>query len=274
MRYKFNIQQFAEGGDAGEAGDAAGAEAPNADEAAAKAAEHAEQWNNIINGDFREDYQQAVKSHVDRRFKHQAELEEQIGRSQKLVAFLSERYGTEDPQGILDGLMNDDVLFEKEAAERGLSTEQYKEFKKLEFDKAQSDAELEEIERQKAAEATYAEWIRQADHVKKMYPEFDLEAEITNDKFASLLQNNVDMLTAYQVCHMNDVITGAMATTAKNVAERVTDSIRSKGMRPLENGIASASQPVGLKVNIDDMSLDDMKNYARRAARGERITFD
>jgi hypothetical protein len=268
---KLNLQLFAEGGEgAGEAGTDAQGEAQQAAEAAAK---HAEDWNNLIKGDFREDYEKAIKSHVDRRFKHQAELEEQIGRSQKLVAFLSERYGTDDEQGILDAIMNDDALFEKEAAERGLNVDQYKEFKRLEFDKQQADAELEEIERQRAVQATYEEWVHQSEALKQLYPDFDLETELANDKFASLLSNNIDMQTAYQVCHMNDVITGAMATTAKTVAERVTDSIRAKGLRPLENGIGSASQPVSVKTDINNMSLDDMKNLARRAARGETITL-
>lgn len=266
----FNLQQFADGGDA--AGDAGTGEATAESEAEA-AAKHAEDWNNIIKGEFRDDYKKAIENQIHKRFAKQAELEEQVNRSQKLVAFLSQKYGTDDEQGILDAIMNDDALFEQEAAERGLTTEQYKEFKRLEFDKALADQELEEQERQRAAEATYQEWMRQSENVRTMYPDFDLEAELENDKFASLLTNNVDMLTAYQVCHMNDVVTGAMQLTAHNVAEKLTDSIRTKGLRPLENGIGSSSQPVKEQFNIDKMSLKEMKELSRRAARGERITL-
>lgn len=267
----FNIQQFAEGGDAGASVGTGEGEAADAE--ADAAAKHAEEWNNIIKGDFRDDYKKAIENQIHKRFAHQAELEEQVNRSQKLVAFLSQKYGSDDESEILDAIMNDDALFEQEAAERGLTTEQYKEFKRLEFDKALADQELEEQERQRAAERTYQEWMKQSDMVKQMYPEFELETELENDKFASLLQNNVDMLTAYQVCHMNDTITNAMQLTAHNVAEKITDSIRTKGLRPLENGIGSSSQPIKEKFDIDKMSLEDMKALSRRAARGERITL-
>ena len=50
----FNIQQFAEGGDAGASVGAGEGEA--ADDEADAAAKHAEEWNNIIKGDFRDDY--------------------------------------------------------------------------------------------------------------------------------------------------------------------------------------------------------------------------
>ena len=268
---KFNLQQFAEGGDAGATGEGETAGAAEAE--AEAAAKHAEEWNNLIKGDFRDDYKRAIEESVHKRFAKQAELEDQVNRSQKLVSFLSQKYGSEDEGEILEALMNDDALFEQEAAERGLTTEQYKEFKRLEFDKALADQELEEQERQRAAEATYAEWMRQSDNVKQMYPEFDLEVELENDKFSRLLANNVDMLTAYQVCHMDEVVTGAMQLTAHNVAEKLTDSIRTKGLRPLENGIGSSSQPVKEQFNIDNMSLDEMKTLARRAGRGERITL-
>lgn len=270
---KLNLQLFADGGDAADAGEGSGDGANAVDDAAEAAAKHAEEWNNLIKGDFREDYQRSVKDHVDRRFKHQAELEERLGSQDKLISFLSERYGQEDPAEILNSIMNDDALFQEEAAERGLSTDQYKEMKRLQFEKAQSDRELEQLERQRAADETYAKWIKEAEQVKTLYPGFELETELANERFVDLITKNVDLMTAYQVIHMNDTITGAMQTTAQAVAQKVTDGIRSKGMRPLENGIASPTQPVNDKVDFSKMSVEDMKQYARRAGNGERITF-
>lgn len=269
---RLNLQLFAEGAEAGDAGE--GAEpASTADDAAEAAAKHAEEWNNLIKGDFKDDYQRSVKDHVDRRFKHQEDLEERLGRQDKLMSFLGERYGLEDPTEILNAIMNDDALFQDEAAERGLTTDQYKEMKRLEFERNQSDKELEELERRRAADETYAGWIREAESIKTIYPDFDLETELANEEFVNLLANNVNMLTAYQVMHVGDVITNAMQTTAQTVAQKVTDGIRTKGMRPLENGIASPTQPVSEKVDFSKLSIEDMKNYARRAGNGEKITF-
>lgn len=270
---KLNLQLFADGGDAADAGEGSPEGEATVDDAAEAAAKHAEEWNNLIKGDFREDYQRSVKDHVERRFKHQAELEERLGSQDKLISFLSERYGQEDPVEILNSIMNDDALFQEEAAERGLSTDQYKEMKRLQFEKAQSDRELEQLERQRAADETYAKWIKEAEQVKAFYPGFDLETELANERFVDLITKNVDLMTAYQVIHMNDTITGAMQTTAQAVAQKVTDGIRSKGMRPLENGIASPTQPVNDKVDFSKMSVEDIKQYARRAGNGEKITF-
>lgn len=271
MRYKFNIQQFAEGGDAGEAG--AEAPAENADAEAEAAAKHAEEWHNHITGEFREDYQKAVKEHVDRRFKHQAEMEEELERNKKLVSFLSEKYHSDDPQELIEAMMNDDALFEKEAAERGLSTEQYREVIKLQTERNDANARLEEYERQQAANATISEWVRQAEIVKQVFGDFDLESELANEQFETLLKNGVDVMTAYKVCHVDDVIQNAMRTTAQTVSEKITDSVRTKGLRPLENGIGKTSQPVDVKVDPSKLSINEMREIERRAARGERVTF-
>ncbi|MBO6108104.1 MAG: hypothetical protein J6P16_01730 [Eubacterium sp.] len=273
----FNLQQFAEGGDAGGTGDVGGTgnagDTGGEPDAAEVAAKHAEEWNKIIKGDFREDYQRAISDQVDRRFKRQDELEKEVAGYGKLKAFLGERYGVESPDEILNAIMDDDALFQEAAAERGLSTDQYKEMKKLQFEKEQSDRELEEIERQRATDEIYAGWIRESEGVKAVYPNFDLQSEMENERFLSLLTKDVDMLTAYQVVHMNDAITGAMQTTAQTVAEKITNNVIARGMRPLENGIASPTQPTVDKVDFSKLSIEDMKNYARRAENGEKITF-
>ena len=284
MRYKrFNLQLFAEGGGEGGAEGSVqgtqtteGTEQTEADKAAQAAAEHAENWNNLIKGEYKKDFNDAIKRNLDRRFAHQAELEAELEGNRKLMAFLADRYALDssDADGLMEALQNDDALFESEAVKRGLTVDQYKEVKRLEFENDLFRQQQEAEEARRAADETYTRWVQEAEALKTIYPNFDIEEELNlSPDFGRLLQSGVSVQAAYQATHMDEVLGGAMAYTAQNVAEKVTNNVLARGLRPIENGIGATSQPVKQTVDPSKLTLDQMKDYARRAARGETITF-
>ena len=268
---KYNLQMFAEGGDGG---DAAGA----ADDVNAEVNEQLERdakWKEAINGEYRDHYQRAIKDVVDKRFKHVNELQERLDRRENLDSFLAARYGlsADDPDAILQALQNDDALFEQEAAERGLSTDQLKEVKRLEAENAALQREHDRAEAQRATQQIYDDWVRQADALKTQFPEFDLTMELDNPQFSSLLQAGIPLEHAFKVVHMDELVGGVAAYTAQNIASQVTDGIRAKGMRPVENGIGRASSPVKEVIDVSKMTTDEMKNIIDRVKNGERIVL-
>ena len=119
-----DYQLFADGGDAAGAGEAGAV--GDATQEVNEQLERDAKWKEFINGEYRENYQKAIKDQVDKRFKHVNELQERLDKRENLDTFLATRYGldADDTEGILNALQNDDALFEQEAAERGLSTEQ------------------------------------------------------------------------------------------------------------------------------------------------------
>jgi len=272
--YRFNLQIFADGGEG-----AQGAETIAAPEGVEQevdaAADHQAKWKDLINGEFKDEFKKSFDDQLDRRFKKQQELEEKLERQSKLSAYLSQRYGIEDenPDKILEALQNDDALFEEEAAKRGLTTEQLKEVKRLEYENAMYQREQERAEADAAAQEIYADWVRQADDLKEIYPDFSLETELNDDSFVQMLQNGISLKHAFEVMHMDEIMTGVAAYTAQNVASRVTDGIRTKGMRPTENGVGRSTQPVKEVIDVENLSKDDINKLIERARRGERIVL-
>mgnify|MGYP000640554912 CR=1 FL=1 len=110
----------------------------------------------------------------------------------------------------------------------------------------------------------------QADALKEIYPDFSFDEEVENKDFLQLLQNGIDVRTAYEVAHHDEIMRGAMQMASAKTAERVTDGIRAKGLRPPEN---VSSKPVEQKIDISKLTAKDIDELSKRAARGEKITF-
>jgi hypothetical protein len=114
--------------------------------------------------------------------------------------------------------------------------------------------------------------MEQAESTKAIYPSFDLRAEMQNPRFADLLRSNVDVRTAYEVIHKDEIIPAAMHFTAKQVEQKLTNKIIANGARPAENGNSSQSASV-VKSDVSQLSKADRQEIIRRVQRGEKIRF-
>lgn len=281
---KLNLQLFADGAESAETGgetetqDAAGKEVQDQNSGTDKGAgeDRSKTWKDMIKGEFKEEYSKSVQSVIDSRFRQTKEMEEQLANSQRVLDFIAQRYGLSgdaDIDTMLNALEEDDSMFEERAAERGLTVEQYREFHRLEQQNEQFKRAEQEAQRVTQANETYRDWMDQAEALKEIYPDFDFEDEAENNDFLQLLQNGIDVRTAYEVAHHDEIMRGAMQMASAKTAERVADGIRAKGMRPAENGTHTTSKAVEQKVDISKLTAKEIDELARRAARGERITF-
>ena len=129
-----------------------------------------------------------------------------------------------------------------------------------------------ETPRQENGKKLYAAWRQQADDAKKVYPSFDLKAEMNNPKFVDLLRSNIDVRTAYEVLHKDEIIPAAMQFTAKTVEQKLTNKIIANGARPSENGMSAQGAAV-VKSDVSQLSKADRAEIIRRVQRGEKIRF-
>ena len=131
---------------------------------------------------------------------------------------------------------------------------------------------MEEITRRDNANKIYAQWMGQAEQTKTVYPAFDLETEMQNPRFLDLLRNHIDVRTAYEVLHKDEIIPAFAQHTAKVVEQKLTNKIIANGARPIENGNSSQSA-VLTKSDVSQLSKEDRQEIIRRVARGEKIRF-
>ena len=308
LLYTFNLQLFAEGGAAG--GDGAGGDGQGVTGAAAMpqtkgaknpladvqygvqkeeevpAAEVQEtqpqapinrdaEFEKLIKGDYKEQYDARVQDTIQKRLKSSKDIVDKYNSLTPTLELLAKKYGVTDPTDITalnQAIQNDNALYEDEALEQGMSVEKFKEFKQMQRENAALKATQEEQMKQEKGRQLYESWMRQAEDAKAVYPSFDLRTEMQNERFVDLLRSNIDVKTAYEVLHKDDIISGAMQYTAKTVESKIAKKIAANGARPSENGVGSQSAAV-VKNDVTKLNRNDIDEVMRRVASGERITF-
>ena len=232
------------------------------------------EFEKLIKGEYKDLYDARVQNTVQQRLKGQKETVDKFNALTPTLELLAKKYGVDagDIDALGKAIEEDDSYYEQEALDKGMTVKQLKEIKKMERENADLKAQMEEAQRQENGKKLYAAWMQQADEAKKVYPSFDLQAEMNNPDFVKLLRSNIDVRTAYEVTHKDEIIAGAMQFTAKTVESKIANKIASNGARPSENGMYSQSAAV-VKSDVSQLSKADRAEIIRRVQRGEKIRF-
>ena len=228
----------------------------------------------LIKGDYKDAFSRRVQNIINGRFKETRTLQEQLQKSTPVFEILAQKYGikADDIDGIVRALENDDESYREEAMEKGITVEQLKEMKKLEREVEQLRRNESRRDEQDRINRDITNWKNQAESLKEIYPNFNLDTEIEDPQFFSLLRNNVDVRTAYEVIHRDEILGGAMQYAAQTAAKRVADSVAANSKRPVENGVTSQGA-VNSQTDVNKLTKAQREEIERRVARGERITF-
>lgn len=294
----FDLTAFAEGGGDGAAastgaggagaadaqpsatdGAAQETEAPVADEKQAAAKRKAD-FEKLIKGEYKQEFDSRTQSIIDQRFKNVKELEGKAKTADQLspvLEILASKYGVDgsDVDALVKAIQADDSYYEQEAMEKGLSVEQLKHVKQLERENAEFKRTAQAEAERNAQQQIYAKWMNEAEECKQTYQNFDLQSELSAEsgqRFLGLLRSGVDVKTAYQVIHQDEILGGAMQYAVETATQKTVNDIRARGMRPTENGGQSAPATIE-SVNQKIMTKEGRAELARRAMRGERIVL-
>lgn len=235
-------------------------------------------YNEYRNGEGKDFINKEIENAVKRRFKDHSELKKSNGKMQSVMNAVAMKYGIDptDTDGILKAVAEDESYYITAADEAGMSVEQYKKMKQLEAENAQLQAIRQEEDRRKEFDTKYAEWSMQADFARNEYPNLDLNTEMQNKDFFGLLTRGIDVKTAYQVIHQDEIVQSAISTatqrTAQAVQQQTVNNIRSKGLRPDESA-GSSQAGFTFKADPHKWTKADREEIAKRVARGEKITL-
>jgi len=232
------------------------------------------EFEKLIKGEYKDLYDAKMQDTIQKRLKSSKETVEKYNALTPTLEMLARKYGVDigDIESLNKAIQEDDSYYEEEALERGITVQQLKEIRKMERENAELKAQMEEAQRQENGKKLYATWMQQADETKQIYPSFDIETEMGNPKFVDLLRSNIDVRTAYEVLHKDDIIRGAMQFTAQTVESKLAKKVASNGARPSENGMNSQSAAV-VKSDVSQLSKADRQEIIRRVQRGEKIRF-
>ena len=266
---RLNLRMFdGEGGGEGSAATGAEAAAPETTEgqqAEQTPEEREKAFNDMINGDFRDLFDARMQKAIKERVGEVKQLQQQLQQQNDVIGLVAKKYGisTDKMGDIREALESDDVFWEEAAADQGMTVDSYKKMVKLEAENEALHKAREEAERKNQKDAVFQKWDREAEELKRMYPQFDLQSEIQDKRFLDLMGAGIDMRTIYETLHHDEILPALMQQTAKAATKQQAAAARSGQMRPAENGMSSRPK----------MTKEERQEYARRAARGEIITF-
>jgi hypothetical protein len=216
-----------------------------------KEVNHEDEFSELINGKFKEQFTRKTQAIIDKRFKETKNLEAYKNNVSPVVAGLMEKYGLQEGEEnrLLD-FMNSKTDNKKSASTTENETSSINTLAK-----------------------NVKNWVGQGESLKATYPDFNLRNELKGNKlFSRLVLNGVSVKDAYEVSHKDEILSGAMAYTAKRVREQVVSNIEAKGRRPLENGVSSQSGVV-TTVDVNSLTSKDILKILKQVENGASISF-
>ena len=195
------------------------------------AAETRVPFETLIKGEYREDFQKKVEEILRRRFKNQEKRREEPAESE-----------------------------EKQERSEETQTE------------IESPAVPETGEGQKAdRDPRYERLIRSARQARMTYPQLDLRRELASPRFADMVLRGVDVKTAYEAVHHEEMLRSAMGYGVQRAAEKLSRA-QITG-RVAENGAESQSASVE-RLDPRRMTAEERAEIRRRVLeRGEKVWF-
>lgn len=232
------------------------------------------EFDKLIKGEFKALYDARMQDTIKKRLAKSAETVSRYNELAPTLEMLAAKYGVDasDIKALNNAIQEDDSYYEDEALERGISVQQLKEIRKMERENAELKKAMQEQETQENANRLYQKWMQDEVAIKEVYPSFVLDAEMGNPQFQQLLRSGVDMKTAYEVIHKDEIIPAAMQFTAKTVEQKLANKVMANAKRPAENGMQSQSASL-VKPDVASLTKADRAEIIRRVQRGEKIVF-
>ena len=229
-------------------------------------------FNELINGEYKDLYQENFQEVFNRRFKEVKGMESDLAAQKPILDKLMARYGVNDVEELDKALTEDTEYWERVAEEKGMTVEQYHAMEKLERENAELKAIRQRQIGQQQMQQQIDEWYKQADKVKELYPSFDFKTEAQNPEFLSLLRNGNSVEHAYKVLHFDELTNNAARVAAQTADAQAQARIKQKASRPSENGTSSQSAAI-VRNDVSTLSRKERAEIARRVQRGEKIVF-
>lgn len=280
MSILFDLQLFADGAAAAAEGSSTDGVASVESEGTAAAAETTEApvaeetFDDLIKGKYKADFDKKMQAAIKRRLGDTKAMEAENAKMREALAIAQQRYGTKDGDwdALTNALIEDDQYLEKEAYEKGIDKDTLRTMKRMEHENEQLKRNQAELERQARQEQAYQKLLAEQAEVTQTYPLFNIDNELMNPRFESLVRNGIDLKTAYEVVHHGEILPTAMKIAADKAKEEVTKTVRSNLSRPSELGAGATNSPAG-KVDVTKLSREERDKIYQRVMAGERIVL-
>ena len=226
----------------------------------------------IKSDDYKEDHKAYMDKTIGDRLKKYKGIEESLGKHKELLDIVASKYGVNpDDENYLQVLQQkideDDSYYENYAMEHDMSTEEARRIVSMERKVAKAEA-LEAEQKKQEQMRQHIMLLRQnAEKTKAQFPEFDLDAEMQDEKFRRLCAvNNGDTTSAYMACHWGEILPATVQRASQRIQAQTAQAVASNKARPIENGLSS-SAPSVVQQDFSKMNLQQLRQYAEEQRR-------
>lgn len=217
-------------------------------------------FDELVRGDYRQEYNKKVEEIIKNRLKDHYQLKKSL---EDITAALN---GLKDKLGI-KAKDNKEIISQiTERLEKGDSAFNVKE--------ANSSNEMRnEKDTLTNARKEVMKLISDSEKTKEYYPQFEIQKELKDPEFRKVLKfTGNDPKKAFEILHFDEIISSVIRDTAKLAQERMAGSIAAKAVRPVE-GAQSAAGTVYINQDPKSLSKADRADIKRRVRRGEKIVW-
>ena len=229
-------------------------------------------FNDLINGEYKDLYQENFQQIFDRRFKQVKGMEAELASQKPIIDKLMSRYGVDDVAKLEKALNDDTEYWERVAEERGMTVEQFHEYQKMVHENNELKALRDRQRGQEQVQQQLDTWYKEAEAVKELYPSFDFRKEVQNEQFLGMLKSGIPVEHAYKMVHFDELTQNAARVAAQTADAQAQARIKQKASRPSENGTSSQSAAI-VKSDVASLTRAERAEIARRVSRGEKIVF-
>jgi hypothetical protein len=215
---------------------------------------------------------------VQKRLKGSKAAEEAMQTMAPALKLLAKHHGLEgeslDYEALAEKIMGDDSIIEAKALQMGVSTEVARQMVREEQTAAAQGRARQETFQEETMRSHYTAMVEEAKSLATVYPGFDLRTELQNPHFARLTQPAVmqalgGLKGVYEAVHREELTKQRETAAAELARQQVAADIRAGAARPSELGDGKTASP-GPRTSF---SGDEVRELARRAARGEKIVL-
>ena len=243
----------------------------------------AEDFDTLIKGKYKDQFQAKVDTIINKRFKNAKANEEKVkahddtmAKLQPLFNAMAAKYGVkaDDIDAIVKAADEDNSNFEQLAYDNGFGdTAEYRRQldrdNELERLRAAEKARVEAAEQDRQRRELLEGWMAESEEFKKEVEGFDFKTEWdASDRFRYLVNSGFKVKEAYMAVHAAEYAKAAADKAQKDILAE----IRANKSRPTESN-ANPQAAIRVKKSVKDMSLADTDRIIEEAKRGRKITF-
>lgn len=218
----------------------------------------------VESDEYKADHEKYVQKVVRDRMKtHMAAAEKDA----ELFQLIGRKYGLDTAsetfkEDLSNAIKADDGVYEKYAEEHDVSITEAKRMVGLEEQLARANKEVE-ARRIAEEDAKVINALREkGNETKSLYPEFDLDAQMGDDRFRRLVVAfNGDTTQAYEAINHKALTRRAVAEAESQAQRAVSNSVKTNLSRPAEGGLSSSTTPTSTP-DFRSMGLQGIRAWA------------